>query len=134
MQFPLISDRNESGLVNQSTLLQRMREYAETVASSRSHYEEEDYSEVDQALSLIDMASKKSQLGVDRKITLAMSPLFAGMRLEKNLENLRTEAHIRMPDVGRLNASSELEERRKETQKIQRAEEKLRKIFVSHEC
>ena len=78
-------------MVDKSNLLHQMRKHAQTFSSAVSSPLVVDEANINRALVLIDVAARDSGLGVLRKMSFKIPPLLRSLRLEKNLDYLKTE-------------------------------------------
>jgi len=85
-------------------------------------------------LVLIDVAARDSGLGVLRKMSFKTPPLLRSLRLEKNLDYLKTEVKKRIPEAISSEGSLTKEQQKKEYEKFKRAEQKLRKLLDTKDC
>ena len=117
-------------MVDKSTLLRQMRKHAHTFSSAVAPAIVVDEANLHHALAMIDVAAKDSRLGTFRKISFKIPPLLKSLRLENNLDYLKTEIKKRLPG-GPISKDTPLteEEQQKEHEKFKRAEQKLRNVL-----
>ena len=116
-------------MVDKSTLLRQMRKHAHTFSSAVAPPIVGVEANLHHALAMIDVAAKDSVLGTYRKISFKIPPLLKSIRLENNLEYLKTEIKKLMPWSMSITTPLTKEEQRKEYEKFKRAEQKLRKVL-----
>lgn len=121
-------------MLDKSVLLRQMRKHAQTFSSAVTPQKEVDDASVNQALSLIEVASKDSKLVAFRKMSFKIPSLLNGMYLEDNLSCLRSEIEKRLPESALINLYDSEEQSLKELEKIKRAEQKLRKVLDTKNC
>ena len=121
-------------MVNKLDLLRQMRKHAQTFSSAVSSPIVVDEVSINRALVLIDVVAKDSSLGAIRKISLKIPPLLRNLRLEKNLDYLKTEVKKRIPEAIAGKGPLTEEQQKKEKEKFKRAEEKLRKVLDTKNC
>ena len=78
-------------MVDKSTLLRQMRKHAHTFSSAVAPHIVVDEANLHHALAMIDVAARDSGLGTFRKISFKIPPLLKSLRLENNLDYLKTE-------------------------------------------
>ena len=116
-------------MVDKSTLLRQMRKHAHTFSSAVAPPIVVDEANLHHALAMIDVAAKDSGLGTSRKISFKIPPLLKSLRLEDNLDYLKTEINKRI--LRSMSSSTPLteEEQQKEYERFKRAKQKLRKVL-----
>ena len=116
-------------MVDKSTLLRQMRKHAHTFSSAIAPPIVVDEANLHHALAMIDVAARDSGLWPLRKMSFKIPPLLKGLRLENNLDYLKTEIKKRIP--GSITSATPLKEddQQKEHEKFKRAEQKLRKVL-----
>ena len=116
-------------MVDKSILLRQMRKHAHTFSLAVAPPIVVDEANLHHALAMIDVAAKDSGLGTFRKISFKIPPLLKSLRLENNLDYLKTEIKKRIP--GSITSGTPLteDEQQKEYEKFKRAEQKLRKVL-----
>ena len=122
-------------MVDKSNLLHQMRKHAQTFSSAVSSPLVVDEANINRALVLIDVAARDSGLGALRKMSFNTPPLLRSLRLEKNLDYLKTEVKKnRIPEAIAAEGSLTKEQQKKEYEKFKRAEQKLRKLLDTKDC
>ena len=121
-------------MLDKSLLLRQMRKHAQTFTSAVKPIKDPDDADVNQALSLIEMAEKDSKLVAFRKMSYKTPTLLKGMFLQDNLTGLRSEIEKRLPDSTDLNPNYPQEKQPDELEKIKRAEKKLKKVLDTKNC
>ena len=116
-------------MVDKSTLLRQMRKHAHTFSSAVAPPIVVDEANLHHALAMIDVAAKDSGLGTFRKISFKIPPLLKSLRLEKNLDYLKTEINKRIPCSVTSGTPLTEDDQQKEYEKFKRAEQKLRKVL-----
>ena len=116
-------------MVDKSTLLRQMRKHAHTFSSAIAPPLVVDETNLNHALAMIDVAVKGSRLGTFRKKSFNIPPLLKSLRLENNLDYLKTEIKKRIPGFISKGTPLTEEEQQKEYEKFKRAEQKLRKVL-----
>ncbi len=86
-------------MVDKSNLLRQMRKHAQTFSSAVSSPLVVDEANINRALVLIDVAARDSGLGILRKMSFKTPALLKNLRLEKNLDYLKTEIKKRIPEA-----------------------------------
>ena len=121
-------------MVDKSTLLRQMLKHAHTYSSAVAPPIVVDEANLHHALAMIDVAAKDSRQGTIRKISFKIPPLLKSLRLENNLDYLKTEIKKRLP--GSISKGTPLteEEQQKEYEKFKRAEQKLLKLLDTKDC
>ena len=116
-------------MVDKSTLLRQMRKHAHTFSSAVALPIVGDEANLHHALAMIDVAARASGLWTLRKMSFTIPPLLKSLRLENNLDYLKTEIKKRIP--GSMSSVTPLteEEQHKEYEKFKRAEQKLRNVL-----
>ena len=116
-------------MVDKSTLLRQMRKYAHTFSSAVAPPKVVDEANLHHALAMIDVAARDSGLETFRKESFKIPPLLKSLRLENNLDYLKTEIKKRIPgSISKVTPLTE-ENQQKEDEKFKRAEQKLRKVL-----
>ena len=115
-------------MVDKSTLLRQMRKHAHTFYSAVAPPIVVDEANLHHALAMIDVAAKDSGLGTFRK-SFKIPPLLKSLRLENNLDYLKTEINKRIPCSITSGTPLTEDEQQKEYEKFKRAEQKLRKVL-----
>ena len=121
-------------MVDKSVILREMRKYAQSFSSALTPPKVVDEANIKHALGLIDVTAKDSRFGKISKLSFKNQELLKALRLENNLNFLRTEINNRVP--GRVSSVMLLAEdqQKKESEKVKRAEKKLRKILETKDC
>ena len=115
--------------MDKSTLLRQMRKHAHTFSSAVTPDIVVDETNLNHALAMIDVAARNSGLGAYRKISFKIPPLLKSLRLDNNLDHLKTEIKEQIHST--ILSSTPLSEanQQKEYEKFKRAEQKLRKVL-----
>ena len=121
-------------MVYKLDLLRQMRKHAQTFSSAVSSPIVVDKVSINRALVLIDVVARDSRLGIFRKISFRIPPLLRNLRLEKNLDYLKTEVKKRIPEAIASEGPLTEEQQEKAKENFKRAEEKLRKILDTKNC
>ena len=121
-------------MLDKSLLLRQMRKHAQTFSSAVKPLKEPDDADVNQALSLIEIAEKDSKLVAFRKMSFKTPSLLKGMFLQDNLIGLRSEIEKRLPESTHLNLYDTQEKQPDELEKIKRAEQKLKMVLDTKNC
>ena len=121
-------------MVDKSVILREMRKYAQSFSSALTPPKVVDEANIKHALGLIDVASKDSRFGKIRKLSFKNQELLKALRLENNLNFLRTELNRRVPEGLSLDIPLTAKEQKKESDKVKRAETKLRKLLATKDC
>tara|TARA_X000001036_G_scaffold339215_1_gene318299 strand:+ start:963 stop:1484 length:522 start_codon:yes stop_codon:yes gene_type:complete len=134
--FPLlfISERTKAKMADKSVLLRQMRKHAQSFSSALTPPKVVDEANLKHALGLIDVTAKDSRFGTIRKLSFKTPPLLKALRLENNLNFLRTELNRRVPEGLSLDIPLTAKEQKKESDKVKRAETKLRKLLATKDC
>ena len=121
-------------MVEKSEILRQMRKYAQSFSSALTPPKVVDEANIKHAMGLIDVTAKDSRFGKIRKLSFKNQALLKALRLENNLNFLRTEINDRVP--GRLSSGMLLleDQQKKVSEKVKRAEKKLRKILETKDC
>ena len=116
-------------MADKSTILRQMRKHAHTFSSAVAIPIVVDEANLNHALAMIDVAAKDSSLGIFRKKSFKIPPLLKSLRLENNLDYLKTEIKKQIP--GSISKGTPLTEaeQQKEYEKFKRDEQKLRKVL-----
>ena len=121
-------------MVDKLDLLRQMRKHAQTFSSAVSSPLVVDEVSINRALVLIDVVARDTRLGVFRNISFKIPPLLKNLRLENNLNYLKTEVKKRIPEAIAGEGPLTEEQQKKEKEKFERAEEKLRKVLDTKHC
>ncbi|MDP7620510.1 MAG: hypothetical protein QGH27_00945 [SAR324 cluster bacterium] len=121
-------------MLDKSILLRQMRKHAQTFSLAVKHVKEPDDADVNQALSLIEIAEKDSKLVAFRKMSFKTPSLLKGMFLQENLTGLRSEIEKRLPESMFLKLYDTKGKQPDELEKIKRAEQKLKKVLDTKNC
>ena len=105
-------------MVNKLDLLRQMRKHAQTFSSAVSSPIVVDEVSINRALVLIDVVARDSSLGAIRKISLKIPTLLKNLRLEKNLDYLKTEVKKRIPEAIAGKGPLTEEQQKKEKEKF----------------
>ncbi len=116
-------------MIDKSILLRQMRKYAHTFSSAVASPIVVDEANLNHALAMIDVAARDSGLGSFHKISFKIPPLLKNLRLENNLDYLKTEIKKRIPSSITSGTPLTEDEQHKEREKFKRAEQKLRKVL-----
>ena len=130
----LISERTKSKMIDKSVLLRQMRKHAQTFSSALTPPKVVDEANLKHALGLIDLTAKDSSCGTIRKLSFKTPPLLKALRLENNLDFLRTELNRRIPEGLSFAIPLTEKEQKKQSEKIKRAEKKLRTMLATKDC
>ena len=101
-------------MTDKSTILRQMRKHAHTFSSAVAPPIVVDEAHLHHALAMIDVAAKDSGLGTFRKISFKIPPLLKSLRLENNLNYLKTEIKKRNPSSITCDTPLTEEEQQKE--------------------
>ena len=115
--------------MDKSTLLRQMRKHAHTFSSAVTPDIVVDETNLNHALAMIDVAARNSGLGAYRKISFKIPPLLKSLRLDNNLDHLKTEIKKRIPNSITSGTHLTEDEQQKDHEKFKRAEQKLRKVL-----
>jgi len=129
-----ISERTKAKMADKSVLLRQMRKHAQSFSSALTPPKVVDEANLKHALGLIDVTAKDSRFGTIRKLSFKTPPLLKALRLENNLNFLRTELNRRVPEGLSLDIPLTAKEQKKESDKVKRAETKLRKLLATKDC
>ena len=121
-------------MIDKSVLLRQMRKHAQTFSSALTPPKVVDEANLKHALGLIDLTVRDSSYGIIRKLSFKTPPLLKALRLENNLNFLRTELNRRIPEGFSFPIPLTKKEQKKESEKIKRAEKKLRTILATKDC
>ena len=121
-------------MIDKSVLLRQMRKHAQTFSSALTPPKVVDEANLKHALGLIDLTTKDSNFGTIRKLSFKTPPFLKALRLENNLNFLRTELNRRIPEGLSLAIPLTENEQKKESEKIKRAEKKLRTMLATKDC
>jgi len=121
-------------MIDKSALLRQMRKHAQTFSSAILPPKVVDEANLNHALGLIDLTAKDSRYESLRKFAFKTPPLLKALRLENNLDFLRTELSKRIPEGISINITLTAEQKQKELEKIKRAENKLHKLLATKNC
>ncbi len=121
-------------MIDKSVLLRQMRKHAQTFSSALTPPKMVDEANLKHALGLIDLTAKDSSFGTIRKLSFKTPPLLKALWLENNLNFLRTELNRRVPEGISFATPLPEKEKKKESEKIKRAEKKLRTILATKDC
>ena len=121
-------------MVDKSSILRQMRKHAQSFSSAITPPKVEDEANLNRALCLIDVTAKDSQFGNLRKLSFKTPPLLKALRLENNLNILRTEINKCIPEGISIDINLKAGQKQKETEKFKRAEKKLRKLLDTKDC
>lgn len=121
-------------MIDKSALLRQMRKHAQTFSSAILPPKVVDEANLNHALGLIDVTAKDSRYESLRKFSFKTPPLLKALRLENNLDFLRTELSKRIPEGISINITLTAEQKQKELEKIKRAENKLHKLLATKNC
>ena len=121
-------------MIDKSVLLRQMRKHAQTFSSALTPPKLVDEANLKYALGLIDLTAKYSSFGTIRKLSFKTPPLLKSLRLENNLNFLRTVLDGHTPKGISFAISLTENEKKKESEKIKRAENKLRNILATKDC
>ena len=121
-------------MIDKSVLLRQMRKYAQTFSSALTAPKVVDEANLNHALGLIDLTAKDSNFSTISKLSFKIPPLLKALRLENNLNFLRAELNRRIP--GEISLANPLKEneQNKESERITRAENKLRNMLATKDC
>jgi hypothetical protein len=121
-------------MIDKSVLLRQMRKHAQTLSSALTSPKVVDEANLNHALGLIDITAKDSSFGTRYKLSFKTPQLLKTLRLENNLNFLRTELNRLNPK--RLSFAIPLteNEQKEESKKIKRAENKLRNMLATKNC
>ena len=129
-----ISERTKAKMADKSVLLRQMRKHAQSFSSALTPPKVVDEANLKHALGLIDVTAKDSKFGTIRKLSFKTPPLLKALRLENNLNFLRTELKRLVPEDLSLNIPLTSREQKRESDKVKRAETKLRKMLATKDC
>ena len=130
----LTNERSKAKMIDKSVLLRQMRKHAQTFSSALTPPKVVDEANLKHALGLIDQTVKDSSFGTIHKLSFKTPQLLKVLRFENNLNVLQTELNRRIP-VGLSLANPLTEnEQKKESDKIKRAEKKLRTMLATKGC
>ena len=121
-------------MIDKSLLLRQMRKHAQTFSSALTPLKVVDEANLKHALGLIDLTAKNSSFGTIRKLSFKTPPLLKILRFENNLSFLRTELNRRIPEKLSFSIPLTEDEQKKESEKIKRAENKLRNMLATKDC
>jgi hypothetical protein len=121
-------------MIDKSVLLRQMRKHAQSFSSALTPPKVVDEANLKHALGLIDVTVKDSSFGTIRKLSFKTPPLLKALRLENNLNFLRTELNKRVPQGLSFDIPLTEKELKKESEKVKRAETKLRKLLATKDC
>ena len=121
-------------MIDKSVLLRQMRKHAQTFSSALTPPKVVDEVNLKHALGLIDLTAKYSSFGTIRKLSFKTPPLLKALRLENNLNFLRTELNRRIPEGLSFAIPLTENSQKKESEKIKRAEHKLRNMLATKDC
>ena len=121
-------------MIDKSLLLRQMRKHAQTFSSAITPPKVVDEANLKHALRLIDLTSKDSSFSTIRKLSLKTPPLLKVLLFENNLNCLRTELDRLIPDRLSFVIPLTENEQKKESEKIKRAENKLRNLLGTKDC
>jgi hypothetical protein len=121
-------------MVDKSVLLRQMRKHAQSFSSALTPPKVVDEANLKHALGLIDVTAKDSRLGTIRKLSFKTPPLLKALRLENNLNFLRTELNKRVHEGFSYYIPLTEKEHKNEAEKIKRAEQKLCKLLATKDC
>ncbi len=121
-------------MVDKSEILRQMRKYAQSFSSALTPPKVVDEANIKHALGLIDVTAKGSSFGKIRKLSFKNQALLKALRLENNLNFLRTEINNRVQGEVSFEMSLPEDQQKKESEKVKRAEKKLRKILETKDC
>ena len=121
-------------MADKSVLLRQMRKHAQSFSSALTPPKVVDEANLKHALGLIDVTAKDSRFGTICKLSFKKPPLLKALRLENNLNFLRTELNRRVPERLSLDIALTAKEQKKESDKVKRAETKLRKLLATKDC
>ena len=115
-------------------ILRQMRKHAQTFSSAVSSPLVVDEVSINKAVVLIDVVARDSRLRERRKISFKIPGLLKNLRLERNLNYLKTEVKKRIPETIAREGPLTEDQQNKEKEKFKRAEEKLRKVLDTKNC
>ena len=121
-------------MTDKSVLLRQMRKHAQSFSSALTPPKVVDEVNLKHALGLIDVTTKRTSFGKIRKLSFKTPPLLKALRLENNLYYLRTELNRRVPEGLSLDIPLTSREQKRESDKVTRAETKLRKLLATKDC
>ena len=121
-------------MVDKSVLLRQMRKHAQSFSSALTPPKVVDEANLKHALGLINLTAKDSRFGTIRKLSFKTQLLLKALRLENNLDFLRTEINKRVPEWFSFEIPSTEKEQKKESEKVKRAETKLCKLLATKDC
>ena len=121
-------------MIDKSLLLRQMRKHAQTFSSALTPPKVVDAANLKHALKLIDLTAEVSSFGTIRKLSFKTPPLLKALRLENNLNFLRSELNRRIPQGMSFTIPLTENEKKKEIEKIKRAENKLRNMLATKNC
>ena len=121
-------------MIDKSLLLRQMRKHAQTFSLALTPPKVVDEENLKHALGLIDLTAKDSSFGTIRKLSFKTPPLLKALRLENNLNFLRTEINRRIPEGLSFAIPLTEKEQKKESEKIKQAEKKLRIMLATKDC
>lgn len=103
-------------MADKSVLLRQMRKHAQSFSSALTPPKVVDEANLKHALGLIDVTAKDSRFGTIRKLSFKTPPLLKALRLENNLNFLRTELNRRVPEGLSLDIPLTAKEQKKKKQ------------------
>ena len=121
-------------MIDKFLLLRQMRKHAQTFSSALTPPKVVDEANLKHALVLIDLTAKNSSFGTIRKLSFKTPPLLKILRFENNLNYLRTDLNRRIPEGLSFSIPLTEDEQKKESEKIKRAENKLRNLLATKDC
>ena len=119
---------------DKSVLLRQIRKHAQTLSSALTPPKVVDEANLKHALGLIDLTTKDNSFGIIRKLSFKTTPLLKALRPENNLNFLRTELNRGISEGLSFAIPLTEHEQKKESEKIKRAEKKLRNILATKDC
>ena len=121
-------------MIDKSVLLRQIRKHAQTFSLALTPPKVVDEANLKHALGLIDLTAKDSSFGTIGKFSFKTPPLLKALRLENNLNFLRIELNRHIPEGRSFAIPLTENEQKKESEKIKRAEKKLRNMLATKDC